>query len=205
MARRKRKFNMCPKNKFRFLTPSLCSVCESLEECDSFRDYYQKNKKKYNKFVYETIEKFPEKYQLEVVFMAAKLTFIQIVDKQTGKIEQVIESRTLKSMAIDDKIALAKGKELYIVTHRIEPVVTVDMKQKKIIEPVSYLEPEGVLTIDAEADKPAEEVKVVKEVIEEKKTPVKTVKKSVAKKEEEPETKVPEEPKKKAPRKKKSE
>ena len=106
-------------------------------------------------------------------------------------------------MAIDDKIALAKGKELYIVTHRIEPVVTVDMKQKKIVEAVSYLEPEGVFTIDAEADKPAEEVK---EVIEEKKAPVKTAKKSLAKKEEkEPETKVPEEPKKRAPRKKKTE
>lgn len=174
MARRKRKFNMCPKNKFRFLTPSLCSVCEHLEKCDSFREYYKKNKKKYNEFVYETVEKFPERYQLEVVFMSARLKFIQIVDKKTGMIEEVIESKTLEALSIEDKIALSRGKELYVVTHVIEPIIKVNMRQKRIVEPINYLQPDDVISIDSE--EPAK-----KEVEEEKKAPAKTVKKSSAK------------------------
>ena len=133
MARRKPKFNFCPKNRFRFLTPSLCSVCDSIENCSSFREYYQKNKKKYNNFVYETIEKFPEKYQLEVIFMATKQVFVQIVDKKSGQIEEVINLKTLEAMDIDKKVALTKGKELYIVTHKISPVIKIEMKQKKIM------------------------------------------------------------------------
>lgn len=191
MARRKRKFTMCPKNKFRFLTPSLCSVCEHLEKCNTFREYYKKNKKKYIEFVYETVEKFPEKYQLEVVFMSARLKFIQIVDKKTGKIEEVIESKTLEALSIEDKIALSRGKELYVVTHVIEPVVKVNMRQKRIVEPVNYLQPDDVISIDAE-----------KEVEEKKKASPKTVKKSTAKQTEKPKTKAA--PKKKAPSKKKT-
>ena len=34
-------------------------------------------------------------------------------------------------MDIDKKVALTKGKELYIVTHKIDPVIKIEMKQKK--------------------------------------------------------------------------
>lgn len=175
MARRRRKYATCPKNKFRFLTPSLCSVCGSMEKCDSFIDFYKRNKKKYNKFVYETIEKFPEKYQLEVGFMPAKQTFIQIVDKKTGKIEEVIDSKTLEALDIEKKIALTRGKELYIVTHRVEPVIKIEMKQKKIIEPVSYVDPEQSLTIDVEQtqDLPSQNLEENKSVKKTKRTPKK--------------------------------
>ncbi len=196
MARRRRKYATCPKNKFRFLTPSLCSVCESMEKCDAFRDFYSRNKRRYNKFVYETIEKFPEKYQLEVGFMPVKQTFIQIVDKKTGKIEEVVDSKTLDALDIEKKIALTRGKELYIVTHRVEPVIKIDMKQKKIIEPISYVEPDQSLTL--QVDTPAEKTS---EILEENKT-VKKTKRSPKKtvQDETSETSV----KKTTPRKKKS-
>lgn len=167
MARRRNKYTTCPKNKFRFLTPSLCSVCDSMEKCYSFREYYKRNKRKYNKFVYETIEKFPEKYQLEVGFMPIKQTFIQIVDKKTGKIEEVIDSKTLDALDIEKKIALTRGKELYVVTHRVEPVIKIEMKQKKIIEPISYVEPDQSLTLqvdlpEVKVPQPTKQEEVVK-------------------------------------------
>jgi hypothetical protein len=146
-----------------------------MEKCDSFIDFYKRNKRKYNKFVYETIEKFPEKYQLEVGFMPAKQTFIQIVDKKTGKIEEVIDSKTLEALDIEKKIALTRGKELYIVTHRVEPVIKIEMKQKKIIEPVSYVDPEQSLTIDVEQtqDLPSQNLEENKSVKKTKRTPKK--------------------------------
>lgn len=213
MARRKRKFNFCPKNRFRFLTPSLCSVCDSLQSCDSFYEYYQKNKRKYNNFVYETIEKFPEKYQLEVIFMAAKQVFVQIVDKKSGQIEEVIDMKTLEALNIDKKVALTKGKELYIVTHRIEPVIKIEMKQVKISDPISYIEHEENLTLVIDEEEQATPEEIVEEL------PAKTVKKAPKKTEKKPvvvedvkveaveKAKVAEEvvEKKKTPRKKKTE
>ncbi len=199
MARRKRKFTFCPKNKFRFLTPSLCSVCDAIEKCDSFRDYYQKNKKKYNKFVYETIEKFPEKYQLEVVFMATKQAFVQIVDKKSGKIEEVINLKSLEAMDIEKKVALTKGKELYIVTHKIEPVIKIEMKQVKISEPITYIEPEQGLTLEIDESKEESPEEIITEL------PKKTVKKPSKKVEKEADEVVEIVAKKRKPRKKKEE
>ena len=199
MARRKRKFTFCPKNKFRFLTPSLCSVCGSMAKCDAFPEYYKKNKSKYNKFVYETIAKFPEKYQLEVIFMATKTVFVQIVDKKSGQIEEVVNLKTLEAMDIDKKVALTKGKELYIVTHKIDPVIKIEMKQKKIIEPISYISPDQSLSIKIdETPEPAPEKKVEEQ-------PTKTVKKSSKKTEKKPvEVEEVKEKKKRTPRKKKT-
>ncbi len=185
MARKRIKYATCPKNKFRFLTPSLCSVCESIEKCTTFRDYYKRNKRKYTKFVYETLEKFPEKYQLEVGFMATKQTFIQIVDKKTGKIEEVVDSKTLEALDIEKKIALTRGKELYIVTHRVEPVIKIEMKQKKIIEPISYIIPEQNLTLQIDENqesnaKSTEDEKIVKKS---KRGPKKAIKEDSSEKE----------------------
>lgn len=183
MARRSRKYMTCPKNKFRFLTPSLCSVCDSIENCNSFREYYKRNKKKFDKFVYETITKFPEKYQLEVIFMATKQVFIQIVDKKTGKIEEVVNSRTLEAMDIEKKIALTRGKELYIVTHKVEPVIKIEMKQVKISEPVSYVEPDQSLNLEIDS-KLEEEVPQPAKIEPAEKTTKKTTKKPTTKVEE---------------------
>ena len=171
MARRKPKFTFCPKNRFRFLTPSLCSVCDSIEKCDSFREYYKKNKRKYTNFVYETIDKFPEKYQLEVTFMATKQVFVQIVDKKSGQIEEVVNLKSLEAMDIDKKVALTKGKELYIVTHKIDPVIKIEMKQKKIIEPISYILPEESLTLEIDDSQETSTPEIKEEA------PKKTVKK----------------------------
>ncbi len=199
MARRKRKFATCPKNKFRFLTPSLCSVCDSIEKCSSFNEFYQKNKKKYNKFVYETIHKFPEKYQLEVIFMATKQVFIQIVDKKSGKIEEVISSKTLEALDIEKKIALTKGKELFIVTHKVEPVIKIEMKQVKISEPITYIEPEQGFTLEID-ESPKQSLKETVQEID-KKTPKKRTPKAEKQTEEIVEEVVE---KKRKPRKKKT-
>ena len=172
MARRKRRFNLCERKQYRFITPSLCSVCVHLEDCDSFRDYYKRKKKDYNNFILEMITKFPNKYRKEIVFMAIKQIFIQVVDKKSGRIEEVIEKTKLDGLDIEKKIALTKGKELYIVTHKIEPIIRIEMKQKKITEEYSY-------TI--EEDTPIETL-----VVDEAETPVIKPAKKVSKKKSEP-------------------
>ena len=166
MARRKAKFLTCNKYKYRFLTPSMCSVCPDLESCKVFPQYFIKNKRLYKNFIKETIEKFPDKYQLEVVFMATKQIFIQIVDKKTGTIESVLEKNELDALEIEDKILLTKGKELYIVTHKIEPVIRIELKPMKITEPITYNSYEHIQAIEIDDAKPAK--------AEVKKSPTKT-------------------------------
>jgi hypothetical protein len=158
MARRKRKFLTCEKNKYRFITPSLCAVCPHLEKCKAFPEYYIRNKRLYQTFIKETTSKFPEKYKMEVVFMATKQMFIQIVDKKTGKIEEVVEKAQLDAMDIEKKISLTRGKELYIVTHKIEPVIKIEMKPTKITEPIQYSDLEKMPSIEIDEAK-GEEVK----------------------------------------------
>lgn len=134
----KKKFKTCPKQRNRFLTPSLCSMCDKISKCDTFRQFYNKNKKQYNLFVRNYIEKFPEKYELGVIYMATKQIFIQLVDKKTGIVEKVMSQEELKGLDAEAQISLTKGKEIFIVTHRIEPVIKIELKQVKITESFDY-------------------------------------------------------------------
>jgi len=115
--------------------------------------------------------------------MATKQVFIQIVDKKTGKIEEVVNSRTLEAMDIEKKIALTRGKELYIVTHKVEPVIRIEMKQVKISEPVSYVEPDQSLNLEIDS-KLEEEVPQPAKIEPAEKTTKKTTKKPTTKVEE---------------------
>jgi hypothetical protein len=137
--RRKPKGNFCELKRHRIITPSICSVCERIGFCKSFREYYMKNKRKYQAFVYEQIERFPDKYIMEVVFMATKATFIQIVDKKTGQIEKIINMETLEAMPLEEKIKFARGKVLYQIAYEIEPIIKIEMKKKMVEEEISYL------------------------------------------------------------------
>jgi hypothetical protein len=103
-----------------------------------------KNKRFYRNFVYDLAEKFPDKYQVEVVFMATKETFIQIVDKKTGNIEKIISMETLNALPIEEKIKFARGKILYQVAYQIEPIVKIEMKKKPIIEEMVFEKEETV-------------------------------------------------------------
>jgi hypothetical protein len=44
-------------------------------------------------------KKFPDKYAMEVYFMAEKQTFVQIVDIATGKIEKVVSLTENESLS----------------------------------------------------------------------------------------------------------
>ena len=129
----------CEKKKYRnYLNPAGCSVCDKLESCKAFRKYYKKNKKEYITFVLQTIKKFPEKYTLEVVFMAERKKFVEIVDKKTGNIEKIVDLKELENLPGEEKLYLTKGKILYVVTHVIEPVLKIEMKKQRIKEEVDY-------------------------------------------------------------------
>ncbi len=173
MARRRSKFLTCERNKYRLITPSLCAVCPYLTNCEVFPFYYNKNRRKYQTFVKEMINKFPDKYKMEVVFMATKQMFIQIVDKKTGMIEEVVEKSQLDAMDIEKKIALTRGKELFIVTHKIEPVIKIEMKQQKITEPISYnnLDKVDPIEKDESVKKPSPRTRKKKETPKEESAP----------------------------------
>ncbi|HNW99810.1 MAG TPA: hypothetical protein PLE74_08280 [Candidatus Cloacimonadota bacterium] len=131
--RRKKRTLFCPKNRnSRSLAVSTCCICERMEDCGVFRSYYRDHKLEYNKFVYDTLFKFPEKYQLEVILMAEKKQFVQVVDVATNRVEKVVELDKLERLSPEDKLALTKGKQLFLVTHVIEPVVKIEMKKRLI-------------------------------------------------------------------------
>jgi hypothetical protein len=127
----------CEIKRFKVITPQLCAICPRIERCRAFRMYYRLNTSEYISFVTKIVEKFPDKYQMEVIFMAEKQTFVQIVDQKTGMVERVADLKEIEALSIEDKLALARGKTLYVVSHKLEPVIKVEMKRVNIA-PVSY-------------------------------------------------------------------
>jgi hypothetical protein len=85
-------------------------------------------------------KKFPDKYAMEVYFMAEKQTFVQIVDIATGKIEKVVSLTEIESLSAEDKLTLSRNKTLFIVTHRIEPIVKIELKKSVINAPIQFMD-----------------------------------------------------------------
>jgi len=75
---------------------------------------------------------------MEVYFMADKQSFVQIVDLSSGKIEKIVSLSDIESLSAEEKLALARNKNLFVVTHRLEPIVKVEMKKSTINEPMIF-------------------------------------------------------------------
>ena len=85
--------------------------------------------------------------------MAEKQAFVQIVDRTTGKIEKVENLADIEALSAEEKLALARNKSLFVITHRLEPIVKVELKKTMINSPLNFgSEPEP------EQEKPIEEI-----------------------------------------------
>lgn len=141
---KKSRLYTCELKRYRHIAPELCAVCERVDKCKSFRLWYQSHSEEYIKFVLDIIEKFPEKYELEVRFMAEKVSksarkqFVQVVDMESGKIERIVNLDEIEALTPEEKLALSKNKNLFIVSHRLEPVVTITMKRTTIEAPITF-------------------------------------------------------------------
>jgi len=99
---------------------------------------------------------------MEVHFMAEKQSFVQIVDMATGKIEKVVNLNEIEAMSAEEKLALSRHKNLFVVTHRLEPVVKVELKKSVISSPIMFSEPvtetkepiEEITSLPLESPKP---------------------------------------------------
>ena len=140
---RKSRIYVCELKRHRKVEAPLCAVCPRLEKCRSFRAWYRVHKGDYVDFVVDIVKKFPEKYQMEVSFMAEKQHFVQIVDTATGAIERVTTLSEIQALTIEEKLALSRGKTLFIVSHRIEPIVKVELKRHVIKEPMQFKDAEA--------------------------------------------------------------
>ncbi len=86
--------------------------------------------------------------------MAEKQQFVQIVDMTSGKIERIVNLKEIDAMSAEDKLALSREKNLFIVTHRLQPIVKVEMKKSVIDSPLQFgAEPAA----EAEAEPPIPE------------------------------------------------
>lgn len=70
--------------------------------------------------------------------MAEKQTFVQIVDMATGAIERITSLNEIDAMTAEEKLALSRNKNLFVVTHRLEPIVRVELKRSAITEPIAF-------------------------------------------------------------------
>lgn len=73
--------------------------------------------------------------------MAEKQSYVQIVDQKTGMVERVADMKEIEALSVEDKLALARTKTLYVVSHKLEPVIKVEMRKVSISAPASYQEP----------------------------------------------------------------
>lgn len=133
----------CEIKRHRQIAPELCSVCPRVSRCRAFRFWYQSHQREYLDFVLDIVQKFPEKYQLEVEFMAEKQQFVQIVDMTSGKIDRIVNLKEINAMSAEEKLALSREKNLFIVTHRLQPIVKVEMKKSIIDSPMKFDEASG--------------------------------------------------------------
>ncbi len=123
----------CEVKRRKEITPSLCAICPRIMRCRAFRLYFVHNAEEYLNFVTRICNKFPDKYKLEVIFMPEKKTFVQIVDQATQQVERVASMTEINALSAEEKLALAREKTLYVVTHRLEPVVKVEMKKVELV------------------------------------------------------------------------
>ena len=72
--------------------------------------------------------------------MAEKQTFVQIVDMATGAIERIVNLKEIVAMTPEEKLELSRNKNLFVVTHRLEPIVRVELKRSVITEPLQFAE-----------------------------------------------------------------
>jgi hypothetical protein len=135
---RKKRIYTCEIKRQRLVAPALCAVCPRIHRCRSFRAWYQRHKREYVNFVVDIVNRFPEKYEMEVIFMAEKQQYVQIVDTATGAIERITTMTELNAMSVEEKLALSKDKSLYLVTHRIEPIVKVTLKRHMIASKMDF-------------------------------------------------------------------
>lgn len=82
--------------------------------------------------------------------MAEKQSFVQIVDMASGKIDRIVNLKEIEAMSAEEKLALARNKNLFVVTHRLEPIVKVELRKSVISQPLKFSDPEAPL--------PAEEI-----------------------------------------------
>ncbi len=142
---KKSRLYSCELKHYREVSPPLCSVCPRILKCRAFAQWHRTRKKEYLDFVIGICEKFPDKYTMEVSFMAEKQTFVQIVDMATGAIERITNLSEIDAMTAEEKLALSRNKNLFIVTHRLEPIVRVELKRSVISEPMQFTEKEAAL------------------------------------------------------------
>lgn len=139
---KKSRLHACEIKRHREVTPPLCAVCRRVGKCRAFRIWYQSHRDEYLDFVLDICKRFPDKYTMEVDFMAEKQTFVQIVDMATGAIERIVNLKEIVAMTPEEKLELSRNKNLFVVTHRLEPVVRVELKKSVISEPLQFAEPE---------------------------------------------------------------
>ncbi|MCB5264870.1 MAG: hypothetical protein LHW41_01330 [Candidatus Cloacimonetes bacterium] len=70
--------------------------------------------------------------------MNEKQHFVQIVDMETGKIERIANLKEIDAMSPEEKLALSKNKSLFVVTHRLQPIVKVTLKRSVITKPMQF-------------------------------------------------------------------
>ncbi len=95
--------------------------------------------------------------------MAEKQTFVQIVDQATGKVERVTDLKELEALSIEDKLALARNKTLYVVSHKLEPVIKVEMRKVMLSAPVApKVQPVVEQPVEKNVEKPVVKTKTPK-------------------------------------------
>lgn len=90
--------------------------------------------------------------------MPEKQTFVQIVDISTGKIDRIVNLADIEAMTPEEKLELSRNKNLFIVTHRLEPIVRVELKKSAISEPQQFGAPaaaEEKIAAEPAAETPA--------------------------------------------------
>jgi len=130
----------CEIKRHRQIAPELCAICPRVAKCKAFRVWYRTHNQEYLDFILDIVEKFPEKYQMEVQFMAEKQHFVQIVDIQSGKIDRIVNLKEIDAMSPEEKLELSRHKNLFVVTHRMQPIVKVELKKTVITSPMQFEE-----------------------------------------------------------------
>lgn len=151
---KKSRLYSCELKRYRQVTPSLCAVCPRVMKCRSFLAWHRVFRSDYMDFVLDICKKFPDKYTMEVSFMAEKQTFVQIVDLTSGAIERVVNLAEIEAMSAEEKLALSRNKTLFVVTHRLEPIVRVELKKSAITEPMQF----ASLSTETPVEEPIKEI-----------------------------------------------
>jgi len=108
-----------------------CAICDKKNKCQMFIRWHEENQNKYDRFILNHVNKYPEKYKLEVIIVATnpkrKENLIIVLDGK--EIVEVIPKSKLNGLSNEKKMKYAGMELLEALPRKLKLILSIKTVQ----------------------------------------------------------------------------